>query len=187
MEDYAPLLQMEEPYRSQFASKLQTRFLAKDDYFLQVGEVAHYAGIVTTGILRTFHIDAKGHDTSFLFHWNGQPFTNYASMLTGEPSNLAVQALEDTEIQVMHKQELFALYETSMYWQRFGRQMAEASFIVAKKRIDDLLFYTPEERYLALLQENPDIFQKIQQKYIATYLGITPQSLSRIRKRIYPH
>ena len=70
------------------------------------------------------------------------------------------------------------------YWQEFGRQMAEHIYLSAKKRVEDLLFLTAENRYLQLLKQHPEIFQHVPQKYIASYLGIQPQSLSRMRKRI---
>ncbi len=187
MHDYATLLQLDSLHWDELAPKLTSVTLAKHDFLLQPGAICHHLGFVVNGTLRTFYVDSAGNDVSFLFHWTGQLFTNYESVLTRQPSTLAIQALEPTTVQLIHRDDLFALYETSMYWQRFGRIMADQIFLTARQRINDLLFLSPEERYLALLSQQPTVFQKIPQKYIATYLGITPQSLSRIRKRIVPH
>jgi CRP-like cAMP-binding protein len=187
MHDYAALLQIDQAHWDELAPKLTSVTLAKNEFLLPVGAVCQHLGLVVEGTLRTFYVDSAGRDVSFLFHWTGQFFTNYESVLTSQPSTLAIQALEPTRVMIIHRNDLFALYETSMYWQRFGRHLADQIFLTARKRIDDLLFLSPEERYLALLTQHPTVFQKIPQKYIATYLGVTPQSLSRIRKRIVPH
>ena len=187
MHNYATLLQPDPLHWEQLAPKLTSVTLAKQEFLLQPGAVCQHLGFVVAGTLRTFYVNSAGRDISFLFHWTGQLFTNYESVLTRQPSTLAIQALEPTTVQLIHRDDLFALYETSMYWQRFGRIMADQIFLTARQRIDDLLVLNPEERYLALLSQHPTVFQKIPQKYIATYLGITPQSLSRIRKRIVPH
>lgn len=187
MSDYATLFQIDQPHWDEITPKLTLVTLGKDEFLLQAGNVCQHLGVIVTGTLRTFYVDTTGKDISFLFHWTGQFFTNYESVLTSRPSTLAIQALEPTQVMLIHKTDLFALYETSMYWQRVGRHLADQIFLTARKRIDDLLFLTPEERYLALLTQQPALFQKIPQKYIATYLGITPQSLSRIRQRIVPH
>jgi CRP-like cAMP-binding protein len=97
---------------------------------------------------------------------------------------LNIQALENSTVFLLSKNDLESLYLKDKYWQNFGKRMTERIYLSAKKRVEDLLYYSPEKRYLNLLTDNPLIFQKIPQKFIASYLGITPQSLSRIRKRI---
>jgi CRP-like cAMP-binding protein len=95
-----------------------------------------------------------------------------------------IQAIEDCEILLLQKDDLQKLYKKEAYWQQFGRVMSEKIYLDAKKRIDDLLCYSPENRYLNLLKKEPILVQKIAQKHIASYLGVTEQSLSRIRSRI---
>ncbi|MEF9477078.1 hypothetical protein OWR28_04415 [Chryseobacterium sp. 1B4] len=96
-----------------------------------------------------------------------------------------IQALLKTEILYFNKKEVEILIQKDIFWLGLAKRISDLAFLDAKQRLDDLFFYTPEERYINLLKKSPEILNKIPQKYISSYLGITPQSLSRIRKRIY--
>lgn len=115
---------------------------------------------------------------------NGDFFGDYESYLTGRRSRFIIEAMMDTEVLLYDKQDLNRLIDSDMFWLRFSRTIPDVCFLEAKRRVEDLLFYGPEERYFRLLNKMPEIVQKIPLKYISSYLGITPQSLSRIRKRI---
>jgi len=163
--------------------------LDKDAYFIRPGAICHHIAFVIHGTLRSYYVNELGNEISFLFHFNHQHLHNqfvsdYESVLAGNPSRLYIQALEDSELLLLHKNDLEQLYLKDAYWQQFGRIMNERIYLSAKKRVEDLLYFSPEKRYQNLLSENPSIFQHIPQKFIASYLGITPQSLSRIRRRI---
>ena len=184
----AEIFEMDKDHFKEFISLLTTVNIKKADFFLKAGEVCNYIGIVLKGALRTYYVNENGEDISFLFHFNHKLenliFTDYESVLLGNKSKLNIQALEESTVFLLHKNDLLNLYQKDVYWQVFGRKIAEKIYLSAKKRVEDLLYYTPEQRYINLLSENPFVFQKIPQKYIAGYLGIAPQSLSRIRKRI---
>ena len=138
--------------------------------------------------MRTYYINENEEEVNFLFHFDQRiedtVFTDYESFLLKIPSKLNIQALEDCIVSTMSQENWITLSNTNLYWQQFSKKMTEKAYLSAKKRVEDLLYYSPENRYLKLLKENPMIFQKISQRHIASYLGITPQSLSRIRKRI---
>lgn len=114
-------------------------------------------------------------------------FTDYESILQNVKSKMNIKALKDSEIMLLHKDDLQKLYQKEAYWQEFGRKMTEVIYLSAQKRIEELLYYVPERRYYNLLSENPQVFQLIPLKHIASYLGIKPQSLSRIRNRTVKH
>lgn len=95
-----------------------------------------------------------------------------------------IESIEKGEAILLDREGLFTLYDTSFYWNKFGRIMSEQIFISSKRRTADLLFSSPKERYLSLMENHPDFFQKYSLKHIASYLGIAPQSLSRIRNQI---
>ncbi|MBB6004364.1 CRP-like cAMP-binding protein [Arcicella rosea] len=140
------------------------------------------------GIMRTFYLNEKGEDVSLLFHFNQQieniVFTDYESFLLGTKSKLNIQALENSKVYFIKIDDWVNLCNKNLFWTYFSKKMSDKVYLSAKKRVEDLLYYTPENRYLKLLKENPLVLQMISQKYIASYLGITPQSLSRIRSRI---
>ncbi|WMJ73661.1 Crp/Fnr family transcriptional regulator [Cytophagaceae bacterium ABcell3] len=169
-------------------SRLEPQELSKHEYVLQENEVCNCIGLVSKGSLRTFYVNENGDETTFLFHFNHEledfVFTDYESFLMRNSSRLNIQALEDSTVYFIYYNDWQALLSSGAYWQEFSKRMTEKVFLAAKRRVEDLLYYSPESRYQKLLQENPLVFQIFPQKYIASYLGITPQSLSRIRKRI---
>jgi len=181
---YGKLFDVDEEHFEEFYSLLRHVNFAKSEYFLRKGETCNYLGFVTKGSMRSFYINESGKEISFMFHFENQFFTDYESILRNKKSNLNIQSQEKAEVLLLHKDDLQKLYSKEPYWQEFGRKMTEKIYLDAKKRIENLLYHSPEKRYINLLQENPSAFQHVPQKHIASYLGITPPSLSRIRKRI---
>ena len=109
---------------------------------------------------------------------------DYESFITSKHSIFYIEALENSKIFYYKKETVEKLFNLYHNWEKFGRIIAEQVFIISQKRFQSLLFQTAEQRYLGLLKEFPEIFQRVPQYLIASYLGIKPQSLSRIRKQI---
>ncbi|WP_172278847.1 Crp/Fnr family transcriptional regulator [Chryseobacterium sp. LAM-KRS1] len=181
---YGTLFQVDQEHFGEFFSLLKDTYLLKSDFFLKQGEKCKYLGFIKSGTIRSFYINDQGREINFGFYFENEFFTDYESILCDTVSNMNIQAIEHCEILLLSKDDLQNLYKKEAYWQKFGRMMSEKIYLDAKKRIDDLLCYSPENRYLNLLKRNPMLVQKIAQKHIASYLGITEQSLSRIRSRI---
>ncbi|KIO77496.1 Crp/Fnr family transcriptional regulator [Pedobacter lusitanus] len=175
---------VDEEHFGELFSLLKSVKFKRSDFFLQEGEKCQYLGFVESGTMRSYYVNEDGVEKNFDFHFKHNFFTDYESILCDKKSNMNIQAVEEAEVLLLNKNELQKLYHKEAYWQQFGRRMTEKIYLGAKKRIEDLLYYSPEKRYLNLLKENPLVFEKIPQKFIASYLGITPQSLSRIRNRI---
>ncbi|MBP6387192.1 MAG: Crp/Fnr family transcriptional regulator [Pseudarcicella sp.] len=165
-------------------SKLKTVVVKKNDFLLKKNEVCNYLCFVKKGGFRSYYLTAEGEEINFLFHFANQFFCDYESFLQKTPSNLNIVATEDSTLIVLHKDKLEDLYRKDAVWQEFGRKVAENIYLSARKRTEELLLQTAEDRYLRLMEHSPLIFEKISQKNIASYLGIKPQSLSRIRKRV---
>lgn len=182
------LLEIENPAFDELYSLLKFEEVKKNDFVLKENDTCKFIGLLEEGSMRTFYVNEKGEDVSFLFHFNQQiediVFTDYESFLLGTKSKLNIQALENSKVCFIDIDDWVNLCNKNSFWQYFSKKMTEKVYLSAKKRVEDLLYYSPENRYLKLLKENPLTFQKIPQKYIASYLGITPQSLSRIRNRI---
>ncbi|MFD0699769.1 Crp/Fnr family transcriptional regulator [Myroides pelagicus] len=166
------------------SDKVVQRLVAKGEEILSLGEICDFVGIVRRGSLRMYYIDGEGNDVSFAFYLEGNIFTHYEGVLTNMPSQMIIVAMEDTEVELLPRPDLFSFYEESIENQALGRSMADLIFLEAKRRIDFLLFLSPEQRYLQLLSDTPQIFDLVAHKYIASYIGVKPQSLSRIRARL---
>jgi CRP-like cAMP-binding protein len=118
------------------------------------------------------------------FFFENSWYTDYESWLTRQPAAVSVEALEPTELMVIAFRDLERLYETNSKFERVGRLMAENTIIRIRNRNLSLLNDTPEERYLQLLKERPKVIERVPQNIIASFLGIEPETLSRIRKKI---
>ncbi|HZY79825.1 MAG TPA: Crp/Fnr family transcriptional regulator [Cyclobacteriaceae bacterium] len=166
-----------------FYSKLKTRQLKKDETYLAEGDVCRRIGIVTKGGLRMYY-NIKGEERCKDFQFEGQFTGSMASLVSGQPALFTIAALEDTDLLEITKEELFHLYEKYKTWERFGRLYAQMMFIYKEKREASLLFDSSTTRYENLLRDQPQHAHRIPLKYLASYLGIKPESLSRIRKNI---
>ncbi|WP_231460153.1 Crp/Fnr family transcriptional regulator [Pedobacter sp. Leaf132] len=166
-----------------FLEKLKPRKILKDDYLLRAGDVCKAMVIINSGVLRYFTITEKG-EQSHWFAFDGEWLGDYESFLTRQPSSNFIQALEDTEVYCLSYDDMQKLYSIGAKYERFGRLMAENLFVSVGRSRNDLVSLSAEKRYLNLINTYPNIVKRIQIQHIATYLGIHPQSLSRIRKNL---
>ncbi|MBV8325221.1 Crp/Fnr family transcriptional regulator [Chryseobacterium sp.] len=171
-----------------FYELLEFRELKRKEFLIQQDEFCQFIGFVINGTLRTFYVNEEGNEINFLFHFHNRledmGFTDFESFLLQEKAKLSIQALEKSYVALISRKNWMELTHSDEYWQLFGRRMTEVVYLAAKHRIEELLYFTPENRYLKLIENYPEIVLKFPQKYIASYLGIQPQSLSRIRKRL---
>lgn len=166
-----------------FSDKLQACSFSKNEIILHQGKVENYLSFINEGTLRYF-IDSSEKEITFGFVFSNNFSSAYDSFLTQLPSQYSIQALENTTVFRISREDLENVYAYTEIGNLIGRKTAEELFLLKSKREIALLTETAEERYLNLFENRPELFQKIPQKYIASYIGITPQALSRIRRRI---
>lgn len=158
--------------------------LQKDDYFLMAGEVPNQIGYVISGLLRLFYIDNSGTEMNKYFCMENTLAISYSAFLLREESKLYVQALEDSKLYVIDYDAYSQLIESHICWEIVARKLAEMLFILKEKRESELLLSSAQERYLIFLKDYPHLEKRLNQYHIASYLGITPESLSRIRSNL---
>jgi CRP-like cAMP-binding protein len=164
-------------------AEMQPLELKKKALLLREGEICRHVAYIERGCLRYFYnVNGEEHTGQFFFE-NGW-YTDYDSFLRRVPSTQNIQALEPARVWLLPREALYRLYEERPVFERFGRLMAEHAFQGLRTRNDALLNLTPEERYLRLLRERPKVVARVPQHYIASHLGLKPESLSRIRKRL---
>jgi CRP-like cAMP-binding protein len=160
------------------------RAIRKRQFFVQAGEVCTQFAFVNSGCLRQYSTDPRGEEHVIQFAIREWWIGDMQSFLTGEPAAYSIDALQDTKILVIDRASREQLLETSPGAERFFRLLLEAHFLATNRRIEALLRSSAEERYLAFVKTYPALVEEIPQNQIASYLGITPQSLSRIRKEL---
>jgi CRP-like cAMP-binding protein len=164
-------------------SAFKMRTLKTDEHLLKSGVVCSGIAFVSRGIMFSQPVDSDRVVTCDIFS-EGEFATNYVSFLTGKPSLVEIVALEDCDFLWLARQTLEELYQQTAGTERLGRLIAEAHFIALVNRTHAVLGQTPAERYQSLLTERPEIIQRVPQYILARWLGVTPESLSRIRRRI---
>lgn len=172
---------------------------AKEVYFPKghiissAGTVCRYAYFLISGEARSFYTNFSGKTITWIFHFN-QPVSNvknllivdYKSFLNGKPASLTSETLTSIKAIQISKSDLDYALQHSLIFERAMRKVSDKSFIVAYDRAFTLLTMSATERYHKLIEEEPHLLQMFSNQYIASYLGITPQSLSRIRSNYLP-
>lgn len=166
-----------------FSSKLSRQEFPSKAVLLETGQTENYLSFIEKGIIR-FYIPKEDKDLTFSFSFDNGFVSAYDSFLSRIPSIYRVEAITDTVLWRLTYQDLQTIYSETEAGDKIGRYASEDLFQKKAKRELSFLNDSPEERYLKLFTEQPHLIQLIPLKYIASYIGITPQALSRIRKRI---
>ncbi|TGL64701.1 Crp/Fnr family transcriptional regulator [Leptospira sarikeiensis] len=166
------------------SEKLYTfRKLEYGDFLVKQGAKASEFAFVFSGVLREYYLTDQGNEYIKSFNFPGDFTGSYFDLLSEQPSTCNIRAITDCELAVAKFSEFRELFSQDIAWERLGRIFAENLFLKKAKREYELLALSAEERYELLLKTRPDIEELVPQYHIASYLGITPVSLSRIRAK----
>lgn len=157
--------------------------LRKRQYLLQEGDVSKYVAFVEKGTLRSYTVDERGVEHIIQFAFEGWWIGDMYSFITNEPSTYNIDALEDCELLLLSQQAEEQMFEKIPKMERFFRILVQNSLIATQRRLVGSLSQTAEERYNDLVASCPTIPQRVPQHMMASFLGITPETLSRIRKQ----
>ena len=168
-----------------FKSKLHRRTLPKKTVFLRINQIENHISFIESGVVRLFiPKENPEKEITFGFSFKDQFVSAYDSFLTQKPSLYQLQTLTETSVLSITYLDLQAVYKTTQIGNLIGRLTAERLFLIKSKREQNLLNLSAEERYLKLFKERPELLKVIPLKYISSYIGVTAQALSRIRKRL---
>ncbi|UOQ65000.1 Crp/Fnr family transcriptional regulator [Hymenobacter volaticus] len=167
-----------------FTGKFQRRPLKKNDMLLRPGEVCQELLFVQSGCLRMYYLAPDGLAVSLWFALPGYLTSELTSFLSGQPADYAVEAIADSEVLYLPKETLYELYDVYPTLSDMMRNIWEYVILNVIRRFTSLQQDSAEQRYRDLMRRQPDYLQLIPQKYLASFLGVTPSSLSRIRRKL---
>ncbi|WP_028786223.1 Crp/Fnr family transcriptional regulator [Terrimonas ferruginea] len=158
--------------------------LRRKQFLLQEGEVCQYTAFVEKGLLRSYNVDEKGHEHVLQFAVEDWWIADLYSFLTGEPSGYNIDALEDTELLLINGSSYEAMMEAVPKMERYFRILTQNSLVATQRRLSGNISLTAEENYKQLIAGNNTILQRVPQHMIASFLGIAPETLSRVRRQM---
>lgn len=147
------------------------------------GEFVQEVHFIISGGIRMYYLK-NGRQYTCAFCFEGNYMGDYKSLLTSQPSRLYVEAIEETMVYSLSRKNMEKLYQQSPEFVQFGKRFTEFLFTEITTRNESFLFETPEERYIQIMNNHPQLSQRIPQYILASYIGVTPETISRIRKRI---
>jgi CRP-like cAMP-binding protein len=160
------------------------RTMRKNEYFLSAGSCLEYLGYVSKGMFRYYYIDADANDITKYFVSENDFVFSLSSFISHEPSLFYIEAIEDAELMCASVTDIRALISSSTVWLNIYRNILETTYVIKERREAEFLLYDARQRYNNFLHEYPEMENRIKQHYIASFLGITPESLSRIRAQL---
>ncbi len=180
---YESMVNLQESEWEFIAAHFERKVFNKKQIITRQGSIENYLSFIETGVVR-FYIPNNENELTFNFSFNKEFTCAFDSFLTRTPSEYELQTLTDTIVWQISYFDLQRIYAQTRVGNYLGRFTSEKLFLAKSKRELSLLKFTAKERYLRLFSEQPDILKFIPMKYIASYIGITPQGLSRIRRQI---
>ena len=177
-------IHLDETERDFFISLLETKKLKRKEFLLKQGNICKTENFIVKGCLRIYTIDDNGFEHIVMFGIEDWWVGDLYSFLTQNPATYFIDALEDTEILQISKVNLDKLYESVPKFERFFRLILQNAFIAQQQRINQNLSYTAEQRYVDFIKKYPQLEQRLSQKQVSAYLGITSVFLSMLRRKL---
>lgn len=176
-------IQLDSNEEAYFLSLIQEKTIRKKELLLQQGEVCKTENYLLSGCMRTFTLNERGEEQTVQFGIEDWWVGDLYSFLTQTPATYSIEALEDTVVAQITKENLDRLYQQVPKFDRFFRLILQNAFIAQQDRIHRSLSWSAEERYEDFSSKYPQLEQRVAQKHIASYLGITPVFLSMLRRK----
>ena len=184
LENISKHVQLNKTETDFFISLLATKKLKRKAFLLKPGEICRTENFITKGCVRVYTIDENGFEHIVMFGTEGWWVGDLFSFLTQSPAIYFIDTLEDAELLQISKPDLDKLYESVPKFERFFRLIFQNAYIAQQQRINQNLSYTAEQRYLNFIEKYPNLEQRLSQKQVAAYLGVTPVFLSMLRNKL---
>lgn len=184
LKNIAAFIELSDKEKAYFLSLLVPKKLRRRQYHVQAGELCRYEAYVLKGILRQYYIDDSGTEHTISFAMEDWWISDMYGFITGNPSLTNIEAIEECELILIEKNNFEKLLLDIPQFERFFRIKLQRAFVAHQRRIIENMSMPALQRYLHFVEQYPSLEQRVPQKLIASYLGITPESLSRVRKQL---
>lgn len=177
-------ISLKEEQLQQFCDLFEYRAFKKKTHFLSEGQVCAYEGFVLSGLFRIYHLDSNGVEQVLYFAPEDWWIADIDSFCNQTPSNLFIEALEDSEVLLISRKNKDLAYERFPAIEKLFRIMTQKTHVALQRRMIDNLSKTADRRYLDFIEKYPHLFNRLSNKQIAAYLGISHEFLSKIRNKL---
>lgn len=185
IETISSLIQLQDCDLEYIKASFKPFVVEKDTVLIDKGSYSSVAFFINSGFLRYYKVDDDGKEQTIHLLSQGHFAASFCSFVSNTKSEETLHTITDSELLCIEKEDLEALYSKNVKWQIFGRKLMEVFLLEKEKRIIDQISLTAQNRYIKLIETNPDLIKNVPIQYIASYIGIQPESLSRIRKQIF--
>lgn len=178
-------IRLDKDEEKHFASLLKEKKLKKKQFYLKGNEVCQHSVFVVKGCLRGYTVDENGFDHILQFAPPDWWIADMYSLITQKPGNLNIDAIEDSEVLLLSKKDQEKLFADVPKFERFFRIITENSLVTSRQRLLDNMSLTAMQRYEAFCQHYPTLIECLPQKLIASYIGVTPEFLSKVKAQYF--
>ena len=166
-------------------SLLSEKTIKAGELLLSQGRTAKEIAFIEYGLFRQYYINDDGKEITSCFCKENSITTSYRSLITQQESEISIEAIEDSKLIMVSLESIKTLLKTDLFWQQFGRLAAENEFIISEEHNRFLKDLSATERYLKIVEKDQSLTKRVPLKYLASYLQISPETLSRIRKKLH--
>ncbi len=163
---------------------IKQKTFKKGELLLQVGEISQEVYFNYKGMARSFNKHPNGSEKTYFIITENTIFSDYASLISQTPATENIEAIEDMEVYCLGYKDLLHLYANYHVWEIFGRSISDMNFVFSQKRLRSMMNEDASTRYTKFMKYHGSVAHRIPQQIIASYLGITPQSFSRLKKEV---
>lgn len=177
-------LPLTEEETSELQKRVSQKTVKRRQFILSAGEVCKHYNFIVEGCFKMYKVDDTAKEHNLHFAVENQWITDIGSFHSEQPSQLYIEAVEPSIVLQISKGDLIYFYEHNIKFNRIFRVMVEDEFVRLQNRLLQTISTTAEQRYLEFIEQYPDLFNRISNVQVASYLGITPEFLSNIRKKL---
>lgn len=170
--------------KSAIATFFSFKKIRKKQFILEEGEICMHLSFVNKGLIKSYRLDEKGNEHISLFGWEGWWISDFNSYINQQPATLYIDAVEDTELFLLPRAAYEQLTLDVPIMDRYFRLLYQNSLVTKDERLISSNSYSAEEKFQRLIQSNPEIMRRVPQHLVASYLGLAPETLSRVRKKL---